>query len=419
MKKLITILAFVLFLVPSITLAATYEVEVTAADPLERSLHSGMEITHDFTIENKGTKADTYDLQLISEMGWGVENDLPAAVSISSEYSATIPVKIFISKSVNPNARGGVTLKAISRNDHINATHSATLFIQVEGAVPTPSIDGPSSGETGERLYFTLMGIDEGSFIKSRGFNYEIDWEGTGKANEVITGRADGTNANHIYTRAGEYTIIVNAIDRTYQTSKQVTQEIVITGEDTVSPTRKRQASHLHSANPCTGKKGLSLHACMNSIRKENVPRANISDRRDIRAARILNRNSRANMLKERARSRNKLSPFEIYRENINGRTDSRSAEERLHSASGDSRTKTLRSISERRRALRSQTVDLKKSQSASGNRKTATKAPVCVRRDGIRLINCLLDNGIEINRWTADEETIEIWKKLNTELTE
>ena len=34
MKKLITILAFVLFLVPSITLAATYEVEVTAADRL-------------------------------------------------------------------------------------------------------------------------------------------------------------------------------------------------------------------------------------------------------------------------------------------------------------------------------------------------------------------------------------------------
>jgi len=412
------LLTFALFLIPQIINAATYEVEVKATDPIERSLHTGMNITHDFTIENKGTKADTYDLQLISEMGWGIESDLPDAVSIEAEYTATLPIKIFIPKSVDSNARGGVTLKAVSRNDLV-ATHSASLYIQIEGAVPIPSIDGPSSGEAGERLYFTLKGVDAESFIQSRGFNYEIDWDGGGKVDEIVTGRADGTSANHIFSNAGKFTIIINAIDRSYQVSKKITQEIVITGEDAVNPLTKRQASHLHSANPCTGKKGLSLYACMNSLRKENSTREDISDRRDVRAARLLNRRSRSNMLRERARGNNKLSPFDIYKEDINGRTDSRSSTERLHDASGKSRDNTLNRILKRRKALRDKTIELRKSQASSGNRKTATTAPACTRRDGIRLINCLLDHGIEINRWTADEETMEIWEKLKTELVE
>ena len=59
MKKMTILLTFALFLIPQIINAATYEVEVKATDPIERSLPTGMNITHDFTIENKGTKADS------------------------------------------------------------------------------------------------------------------------------------------------------------------------------------------------------------------------------------------------------------------------------------------------------------------------------------------------------------------------
>jgi len=49
----------------------------------------------------------------------------------------------------------------------------------------------------------------------------------------------------------------------------------------------------------------------------------------------------------------------------------------------------------------------------AGTSRKGDTLLPLCNRRGGIRLINCLQAFGIEINKNTVDEETWEVWLEM------
>ena len=48
-----------------------------------------------------------------------------------------------------------------------------------------------------------------------------------------------------------------------------------------------------------------------------------------------------------------------------------------------------------------------------AGDRKTATSLPVCARRDGLRLIRCMQDMGVEINEETVDKDTWGIYKRI------
>jgi hypothetical protein len=49
----------------------------------------------------------------------------------------------------------------------------------------------------------------------------------------------------------------------------------------------------------------------------------------------------------------------------------------------------------------------------AGRNRDGSTSLPLCNRRDGMRLINCMLSFGIEITKDTVDRETWEIWLRI------
>jgi len=48
-----------------------------------------------------------------------------------------------------------------------------------------------------------------------------------------------------------------------------------------------------------------------------------------------------------------------------------------------------------------------------AGDRKTATSLPVCARRDGLRLIRCMQDMGVEINKETVDHDTWKIYQRI------
>lgn len=48
-----------------------------------------------------------------------------------------------------------------------------------------------------------------------------------------------------------------------------------------------------------------------------------------------------------------------------------------------------------------------------AGDRKTAIGLPVCSRRDGLRLIHCMQEMGVEINEETVDDDTWKIYQRI------
>lgn len=420
--KTLTSAATILFLLaPSIASAATYSVEATVEAPTEISISIGTRTAHEFTIENTGDLDDTYTVDVSSEMGWADTGGFPVNVSVAADASKTVSVDMLVPTSVSADSRGEITLTAVSINDHINSTDSAVLNIQLEGATPRPSIEGPSSGVTGELFTITLKGVDSASFIQNRGFDFHIDWDGNGNIDEVVTGRADGKSASHTYMYADTYKIIVKAVDRSHDVEAYLNYNVEITGDNLLDPENRRLPSHLTSDNPCGDITGLSLQFCLNEFRRDSSLREDIASRRDVRSARLMRGDvgRRAAVLRERATNRRStISPFYIESRELHGVTDPRPAGERLNEVS-NARTRTISEMANRRAALRGRTANLLRSQVNAGNRKTATSSPLCARRNGLRLIGCLLELGIEINRWTADEETLDIWENLREELGE
>jgi Ca2+-binding RTX toxin-like protein len=109
-------------------------------------------------------------------------------------------------------------------SDGITTSAAVTANLTVNNVAPTGSISGPANAAPGNSVTFDFSATDPSNDpTASRpapgkvsdtvaGFTFTINW-GDGSANTVVNGVTSGS-ANHIYTKAGNFTVTLTVKDR-------------------------------------------------------------------------------------------------------------------------------------------------------------------------------------------------------------
>lgn len=155
--------------------------------------------------------------------------------------------------------------------------------------------------------------------------------------------------------------------------------------------------------NPCHGKRGLYLQECLVDLRNQG----NWADDRGYRVRKLPTENRRTAALKARAKRQKGILVPRITGEYKNIQLDTPLRRTRFIPNEA-----IIDSIQKDKPLLQNRAV--------SGQRKIGTQQErwsaspqLCPRRKGIRLINCLNELGIEINKNTVDESTMKIWQNM------
>jgi hypothetical protein len=158
--------------------------------------------------------------------------------------------------------------------------------------------------------------------------------------------------------------------------------------------------------NPCAGLQGLQKNECIRDLRIAGK----WADSSGHRVRSFPAENRRLAALKARAKRRKGILIPRHIGENRN--IDLRFTPRERFRASTTLNTSFLREQTARRSLLPGRAkAGLRK----AGTRTTSYTAtrPLCGRREGISLINCLNALGIQINDRTTDEGTLEIWRSI------
>jgi hypothetical protein len=116
-------------------------------------------------------------------------------------------------------------LQTLTVNDTVNGTLSrgqanllvANLSAGVAG--PAFALTGQPNGVPGQPLPFTLTAHEDG-LLPAALFTYRIDWTGTGRAIQVVSGTT-GLTVSHRYPAAGNFTVKVTVVDGAGNASPQ------------------------------------------------------------------------------------------------------------------------------------------------------------------------------------------------------
>jgi len=172
-----------------------------------------------------------------------------------------------------------------------------------------------------------------------------------------------------------------------------------------------RRSERLHGVAPCSDTPhGLVRYLCLSEFRyatKDENARADARDRRLVTGT----EGRRLAALRERARRERNY--FEPVSEFSRGHMDPRPASERFDPLPTRRSRIDEHLINQAKGRVAFRPLLKARAKAAARNE---AKVPLCSKRDGIRLIGCLLDLGIEINERTADEETLEIWRNIRKE---
>ncbi len=118
----------------------------------------------------------------------------------------------------------------VSDGATVLSTDSETFLVTVRNLPPSAQLAGPSTGKVGEYLGFTALGNDPSEDDTQAGFQFEVDWEGDGTIDEIVSGPAEGVGLVHIYNAPGIYTVHVRAVDKDGGRSEEILQPVEING---------------------------------------------------------------------------------------------------------------------------------------------------------------------------------------------
>ncbi|HVX64411.1 MAG TPA: Ig-like domain-containing protein [Pirellulales bacterium] len=88
-----------------------------------------------------------------------------------------------------------------------------TTVVTVNNVPPTASVAGPTLAVRGQTQTFTLAASDPSPVDQAAAFSYLVDW-GDGSPQQTIGGAASSTQASHIFTAGGTFTVRVWATDK-------------------------------------------------------------------------------------------------------------------------------------------------------------------------------------------------------------
>ena len=87
------------------------------------------------------------------------------------------------------------------------------LVVSVTNVAPAASLAGPDNGLPDETLSFTLSATDPSPVDQAAGFDYRIDWNGDGVADQSLHGLS-GTAVSYRFATPGTHHVAVTAIDK-------------------------------------------------------------------------------------------------------------------------------------------------------------------------------------------------------------
>lgn len=132
----------------------------------------------------------------------------------------------------NGTAAFNVKVRVDDGHGHVVISNPATFTFN--NAPPVATITGPNSGVKGTALTFTLGATDQSTADQTAGFKWQIDWDGDGTFDQVVTGTSTQT-VTHTFDKAGPITVRVKAIDQDGGESDVVTKVVAIQGIDLVN----------------------------------------------------------------------------------------------------------------------------------------------------------------------------------------
>jgi hypothetical protein len=197
---------------------ATFEVEVANLAPtvVAANDQSAAEATE-----------QVFDLGSFSDFG---VSDAPWMVQVDwGDGSEPLHFSTFVQGSFDVQshayADSGTYTVIVMVIDKDGATTSSAFEVNVENVAPIAEVNGPSSAVRGQARTFVLSAIDTSPVDQAAGFTFSVDW-GDGTAQEAA-GLGD-LAVEHIFTEAGDYTIIVTAIDKDGGVSEVATHSISV-----------------------------------------------------------------------------------------------------------------------------------------------------------------------------------------------
>ncbi len=120
----------------------------------------------------------------------------------------------------------------VSDDSGLQALTDTSLTLTVENVPPTAGVSGPTSGNLGQTLTFTLTATDPSPVDAAAGFTYNIDWNNDGVVDQTIAATANngaGVSVDHAFTQPGPNTFSVTATDKDNGTSAPVTYTVTVT----------------------------------------------------------------------------------------------------------------------------------------------------------------------------------------------
>jgi len=124
------------------------------------------------------------------------------------------PTTGLITGNWNDQVSGPISvIVTVKDNGTPNMPDRDTFLITVLNAAPTALLSGPSAGLPGQSLSFTLLATDPSSVDQAAGFAFQIDWDGDGNVDQIVSGLS-GTTVSHAYASPGVYTARVTAMDK-------------------------------------------------------------------------------------------------------------------------------------------------------------------------------------------------------------
>jgi hypothetical protein len=104
--------------------------------------------------------------------------------------------------------------RTVSVTDVAHTKISGSVGIKVSTAPPpgpVVTLSGPKTGLPGQIITFTLSAAESG-LPSSTVWNFNIDWDGNGVVDQIITGPS-GTTVDHIFQSSGKDNILITATD--------------------------------------------------------------------------------------------------------------------------------------------------------------------------------------------------------------
>ena len=108
----------------------------------------------------------------------------------------------------------GVFTVTVTVTDDDEGSASATFTVHVDNVAPSVFVDGPVEGHVDSPVTVVVSASDPSLTDMQSDFTYRIDWDGDALVDQIVTGPAAGVDVAHTFTAAGDYTIVVVAIDK-------------------------------------------------------------------------------------------------------------------------------------------------------------------------------------------------------------